>query len=82
MSAPTDRRRQWRFAANDEGQWTWTSSDADGREETSRAFATLKECTADATEHGYVAWKTEDERRRELQLNVAKILLRNDGQNE
>ena len=29
-----------------------------------RNFATLKECTADASVNGYVVWKSEDERRR------------------
>ena len=49
----------------DSGGWLWRAVAPDGTEETSeRTFQTLKECTEDATRHGYVVWKTEDERRR------------------
>jgi hypothetical protein len=58
-----ERRKQWNFMMADDG-WVWRLTDADGTEQTSRAFKTLKECTEDATEHGYVVWKTEAERRR------------------
>jgi hypothetical protein len=44
--------------------WVWRLKNVDGTEQTSRAFKTLKECTEDASEHGYVVWKTEAERRR------------------
>jgi hypothetical protein len=58
-----ERRKQWNFMMADDG-WVWRLTDTDGTEQTSRAFKTLKECTEDATEHGYVVWKTEAERRR------------------
>jgi hypothetical protein len=68
------RRSQWNFATTDAG-WTWTVTHADGTTESSeQAFKTLKECADDATGHGYVAWKPEDERRRELVLGVSKVL--------
>lgn len=45
--------------------WRWKAMNADGSELASeRAFATLKECTTDATSHGYVVWRSEEERRR------------------
>jgi hypothetical protein len=44
--------------------WVWRLVEPDGREQTSRPFKTLKECTEDATHHGYVVWKTDSERRR------------------
>lgn len=70
------RRSQWNFEITDEG-WMWTVSHAEGTEESSaRAFKTLKECADDAIEHGYVAWKAEEERRRDLVLGVTKALAR------
>jgi len=55
--------------------WIWTVVHADNRKETSAIrFKTLKECADDAAQHGYVAWKAEDERRRDLILGVSKIL--------
>ncbi len=43
----------------------WKVVNPDGAEQASAGgFATLKECTEDATRNGYVAWKTEQERRR------------------
>lgn len=45
--------------------WRWTAVDPDGIEAASaQAFKTLKECTSDATENGYVVWRSEEERRR------------------
>jgi hypothetical protein len=42
-----------------------SSVNLDGSEAVSeRSFATLKECTEDATLNGYVVWKSEQERRR------------------
>ena len=50
---------------------------ADGtREASARAFKTLKECADDAIKHGYVAWRAEEERRRDLVLGVKKALKR------
>ena len=48
-----------------QGGWIWRLMNADGTEQTSRAFKTLKECTEDAAKHGYVVWKSEAERRRD-----------------
>ena len=60
-----ERRKQWNFLLADEGGWRWRVVNPDGTEETSDCtFATLKECTDDATAHGYVVWKSENERRR------------------
>ena len=68
------RRSQWNFETTDDG-WIWTVVHADHTRETSAVrFKTLKECADDATQHGYVAWKAEDERRRDLMLGVTKIL--------
>lgn len=50
----------------EDGSWLWRVVNADDTEAASeRSFATLKECTEDATRNGYVAWKSEEERRRE-----------------
>ena len=60
-----ERRKQWNFQMAESGGWLWRAVDPDGTEETSgQTFRTLKECTEDATRHGYVVWKTEEERRR------------------
>ena len=60
-----ERRKQWSFLLGDDGSWVWKVVNPDGTEEASQGgFATLKECTEDATRNGYVAWKTEEERRR------------------
>ena len=62
-SSVEERRKQWNFMMTDDG-WIWRLIQPDGTEQTSRAFKTLKECTEDAAEHGYVVWKPEAERRR------------------
>ena len=50
----------------EDGSWQWQVTHADGTEAVSdRTFKTLKDCTTDANTHGYVVWKTEEERRRE-----------------
>jgi hypothetical protein len=55
--------------------WLWTVLHSDNTKETSATpVKTLKECADDAAQHGYVAWKAEDERRRDLVLGVSKIL--------
>lgn len=60
-----ERRKQWNFLMADGGGWQWRAVSPDGAEAMSdRIFATLKECTEDATRNGYVVWKTEEERRR------------------
>jgi hypothetical protein len=62
---------------DDDQSWIWRVSDASGKTEQSPGkFATLKDCTADAMQHGYVAWKSEDERRRDSTLAVTKVLAR------
>ena len=81
MAAPTDleKRRNWSFLVTDDGAWKWRVSDARGVEESKVTFATLKECTSDAMLNGYVVWKSEDERRRDLELGVAKVLRAKSG---
>jgi hypothetical protein len=83
MAATTDseKRRNWSFlvADGDDGRWKWRVSDAHGVEESKVTFATLKECTSDAMLNGYVVWKSEDERRRDLELGVAKVLRARSG---
>jgi hypothetical protein len=76
MAAATDleKRRNWSFQVTDDGSWTWRVVDATGVEESKVSFATLKDCTADAMLNGYVAWKSENERRRDLELGVTKVL--------
>jgi hypothetical protein len=71
-----ERRSQWNFQSGEAG-WAWNVTRADGTRECSdRAFPTLKQCADDAMQHGYVAWKAEDERRRDLVLGVKKALRR------
>lgn len=73
---PVEKRSQWNFELADDG-WAWSVVHADGTTERSaRRWPTLKECAADASSRGYVAWKAEDERRREQVLEVAKALKR------
>ena len=72
--ADSEKRRNWSFVVTDDGSWMWRVSDAGGVEESKVTFATLKECTSDAMANGYVVWKSEDERRRDLALNVTKVL--------
>ena len=76
MAAITDneKRRNWSFLLTDDGSWIWRVSDASGVEDSKVTFPTLKECTSDAMQNGYVAWKSEDERRRDLELGVTKVL--------
>ena len=60
-----ERRKKWSFLLGDDGAWLWRAVNPDGTSESSAGtFATLKECTEDATRRGYVVWKTEEERRR------------------
>jgi hypothetical protein len=59
-----ERRKHWSFPIGEDGSWTWRVTGADGEEEVSeRTFRTLRECTEDAAKHGYVAWRSENERR-------------------
>lgn len=71
-----ERRRNWSFLPAADESWVWRVTDAQGTRESACTFATLKDCTADAMQHGYVPWKSEDERRREMALEVTKILAR------
>ena len=65
-SMSEERRTQWNFMMGDDGSWYWKVVRPDGTEARSeKSFATLKDCTADATRNGYVVWKSEEERRRE-----------------
>jgi hypothetical protein len=60
-----ERRKQWSFPIGEDGSWTWRVVTPEGDESTSaRTFKTLRECTEDAKRNGYVAWKSDDERRR------------------
>ncbi|MGZ5091872.1 MAG: hypothetical protein ACXWCY_13990 [Burkholderiales bacterium] len=65
-SAPTkEKRSEWKFSSGDKGGWRWRVTHPDGTEVSAHAgFATLKECIADATRHGYVVWIPEAERRK------------------
>ncbi|MGZ9005459.1 MAG: hypothetical protein ACXW20_16915 [Burkholderiales bacterium] len=61
-----ERRRRWKFLIGADGTWRWQVTNLDGSESASqRSFNTLKDCTSDATHHGYVVWKPEEDRRRE-----------------
>ena len=71
-----EKRSQWRFDPSDDG-WVWAVLHSDGTSATSsKAWSTLKACVDDATQHGYVAWKAEDERRRAQMLGVSEVLKR------
>ena len=60
-----ERRKQWNFLLGDDGAWSWKVLNPDDSTASSeRSFATLKECTEDATRNGYVVWKPEEDRRR------------------
>lgn len=62
----SERRSQWQFNIGEGGVWYWTVTHADGTKEKSHlGFQSLKDCTADAASNGYVAWKLEEDRRRE-----------------
>ena len=75
MTELEEKRRNWSFLTKEDGvSWIWRVSDAHGVEESKVSFSTLKECTADAMLHGYVVWKSENERRRDLELGVTKVL--------
>jgi hypothetical protein len=69
-----EKRRQWQFQMTVGDEWLWQVSDVHGTRDSSRTFATLKECTANAMEHGYVAWKPENERRESQALDIVKVL--------
>jgi hypothetical protein len=58
------KRSDWTFKSFEDGSWGWHVAHIDGSEQSSpRTFLTKKECIADATRHGYVAWIPEAERR-------------------
>jgi hypothetical protein len=59
------KRSDWTFKALADGSWVWRAAHPDGSTACStQRFVTRKECVADATLHGYVAWIPEMERRR------------------
>jgi hypothetical protein len=59
-----ERRKQWSFPIGEDGSWSWHMVDPEAEEKTSsRTFRTLKECTEDAMNNGYVVWQSESERR-------------------
>ena len=61
---PIEKRSDWAFELTDNGRWAWHVTDPDGTTESSEgSFLTLKECVAEATRCGYVAWIPEAERR-------------------
>ena len=58
------KRSDWTFKSFADGSWGWHVVHSDGSEESSAGtFLTKKECIADATLHGYIAWIPEAERR-------------------
>ena len=60
-----EKRSEWKFSAGDNGLWRWRVTHPDGAQLTGHAgFTTLKDCIADARQHGYVVWLPEAERRR------------------
>ena len=62
---PSEKRSDWTFRVVEGRSWVWEVSHTDGTKESSKeTFLTRKECVADATRHGYVAWIPEAERRR------------------
>ena len=71
-----EQRSQWNFESS-AGGWVWTVTHPDGRTEAcEQPFKTLKQCVDDANQRGYVAWKAEDERRRDLASRIIKPLAR------
>ena len=75
MTNNIEQRTHWRFIDTGRGTWKWKAMRPDGTDaESNEEFSTLGACTADAAAHGYVVWKSEDERRRALQLGVMDAL--------
>ena len=75
--AVMDKRSHWQFIDTGRRTWKWKVTRPDGTaSESAEDFPTLMACTSDAAQHGYVAWKSEEERRRELQLGVMDALKR------
>ena len=65
---PSEKRSDWTFRLVEGRSWIWQVSHSDGTKESSKeTFLTRKECVANATRHGYVAWIPEAERRRRRQ---------------
>ena len=62
---PSEKRSDWTFKVGEGRSWVWQVSHTDGSTQSSEGtFLTRKECVADATHHGYIAWIPEAERRR------------------
>jgi hypothetical protein len=58
-----ERRKRWNFFIGDDGSWLWRVLDPDECEAFSeRSFRSLKDCIADAKQHGYVVWRSEERR--------------------
>jgi hypothetical protein len=58
------KRSDWTFKVFADGWWAWHVIHADGSKQSStHRFLTKKDCVADATLHGYIAWIPEAERR-------------------
>ena len=61
---PVEKRSDWAFELNADRRWVWHVTHPDGTTEFSEgSFLTAKECIADATHNGYIAWIPEAERR-------------------
>ena len=61
-----ERRTRWSFAYDRDNTWYWQAKRANGALERSDVkLETLADCLTDAMAHGYVAWNTDAERRRE-----------------
>ena len=66
-----DDQSKWQFEDTGRDTWMWIVSHPDGtKAESAEEFRTLGECTANAMQHGYVVWKSDDERRRNTKLGV------------
>jgi hypothetical protein len=60
-----ERRKRWSFFMLADGSWVWRVLHPDGSDaHSSVSFPTADECTANASRHGYVARRPEEERRR------------------
>jgi hypothetical protein len=60
-----EKRSDWTFQSKKGCSWVWQVTHSDGTKASSkRTFLTKKECVADATKSGFIAWIPEAERRR------------------
>ena len=64
-AAAQEKRSEWKFGTAERGLWRWRVRHPDGTEVSShRGYPTLRDCIADATQHGYQVWLPEAERRK------------------